>query len=319
MSNNVFVEIEIKWNGQNYKVSNLLESHNVNDLKFELHKMTNVLPERQKILGLKTSNGGTATNETLLKDLKIKPGTKFMMMGSQEEVINEVNKMPENLPPVVDDLDVEPEEVSLQNREENLAKISRRVKEYKINILNEPRKGKKLLVLDVDYTLFDHVSHAEKATELMRPYLHEFLTDAYENYDIVIWSATSYKWIEVKMSELGVTKNANYKIAFFLDCNAMINVYIPEHGLLDVKPLKVIWDKFPDYYSAKNTIMFDDIKRNFLMNPQNGLRIVPYKNAHSNREVDKELYKLTLYLKKINDLEDLCQLKHKYWEKHILN
>jgi hypothetical protein len=34
------------------------------------------------------------------------------------------------------------EEVDLQNREENLAKISRRVKEYKINILNEPRPNK---------------------------------------------------------------------------------------------------------------------------------------------------------------------------------
>lgn len=39
-------------------------------------------------------------------------------------------------------------------REENLLKISRRVKEYKIEILNPPREGKKLLVLDVDYTLF---------------------------------------------------------------------------------------------------------------------------------------------------------------------
>jgi len=28
------------------------------------------------------------------------------------------------------------------------------VKDYKIDIINEPRKGKKLLVLDIDYTLF---------------------------------------------------------------------------------------------------------------------------------------------------------------------
>ena len=39
-------------------------------------------------------------------------------------------------------------------REENLAKIARRVSDYKVDILSPPRPGKKLLVLDVDYTLF---------------------------------------------------------------------------------------------------------------------------------------------------------------------
>jgi ubiquitin-like domain-containing CTD phosphatase 1 len=39
-------------------------------------------------------------------------------------------------------------------REEYLAKIEKRIKDYKIEILNEPRPGKKLLVLDIDYTLF---------------------------------------------------------------------------------------------------------------------------------------------------------------------
>ena len=120
------------------------------------------------------------------------------------------------------------------------------------------------------------------------------------------------------MNELGVTKNENYKITFFFDCAAMINIYVPEFGLLDCKPLKVIWDKYPEYYSSKNTIMFDDVRRNFLMNPQNGLKILPYKNAHSNRDKDRELYKLSLYLKKINELDDLSELNHKHWDRNIL-
>lgn len=47
-------------------------------------------------------------------------------------------------------------------------------------MINDPRPGKKLLVLDIDYTLFDHRSAAESGIELMRPYLHDFLESAYE-------------------------------------------------------------------------------------------------------------------------------------------
>lgn len=40
------------------------------------------------------------------------------------------------------------------HREEFLAKIQKRVDTYKIEELNPPRENKKLLVLDIDYTLF---------------------------------------------------------------------------------------------------------------------------------------------------------------------
>lgn len=98
----------------------------------------------------------------------------------------------------------------------------------------------------------------------------------------------------------------------------MISVYTAHYGVLNVKPLRVIWDmeQFSNFYSSKNTIMFDDLRRNFLMNPQNGLRIEPYKNAHSNRTKDKELMKLSIYLKKISKLEDLSGLKHRSWHKY---
>jgi len=61
-----------------------------------------------------------------------------------------------------------------------LAKVEKRVREYQITEINPPREGKNLLVLDIDYTLFDHRSSAETGYELMRPYLHEFLTQAYK-------------------------------------------------------------------------------------------------------------------------------------------
>ena len=80
----------------------------------------------------------------------------------------------------------------------------------------------------------------------------------------------------------------------------------------------MIWDKYPRYGEA-NTIMFDDLRRNFLMNPSNGLRIRPFKNAHSSRGTDRELVKLTAYLKSIASLSSFEGLDHKYWESYLVN
>lgn len=68
----------------------------------------------------------------------------------------------------------------------------------------------------------------------MRPFLHVFLTSAYEDYDIVIWSATGMKWIEEKMKLLGVTGHPDYKIMFYLDYLAMITVHTAKYGTIDV-------------------------------------------------------------------------------------
>ena len=88
------------------------------------------------------------------------------------------------------------------------------------------------------YPPADHRSVAEHASQLMRPFLHEFLTSAYEDYDIIIWSATGMKWIEVKMRELGVATNPNYKIVCYLDSMAMISVKTPTHGILNASLLQ---------------------------------------------------------------------------------
>jgi ubiquitin-like domain-containing CTD phosphatase 1 len=60
--------------------------------------------------------------------------------------------------------------------------------------------------------------------------------------------------------------------------------------------------------------MFDDLRRNFVMNPQNGLTIKPFRKAHANRDTDQELVKLTQYLLTIAELSDLSSLHHSRWE-----
>jgi len=76
---------------------------------------------------------------------------------------------------------------------------------------------------------------------LQRPFLHEFLSSAYHHYDIVIWSATGKKWVEVKMKELGVLSHPEYKVTCMLDHSAMVTVSMERYGVFDCKPLAFLW------------------------------------------------------------------------------
>ncbi|KAH9512573.1 Ubiquitin-like domain-containing CTD phosphatase 1 [Bulinus truncatus] len=304
-------DLIIKFSKEEYKITGMSNADTVKDLKNVIYGNTGVQPKRQKLLGLKIKPSDL-TDDTPLSTLKLRPNMKIILMGTKEdEISNRCTQESYHY-----DFDIEEEEIAnTKTREEYLAKIERRIKTYPINMLNEHRQGKKLLVLDIDYTLFDHRSTAEQANELMRPFLHEFLTQAYKNYDIVIWSATGMKWIETKLNLLGVSTHTDYKICFHLDSDAMISVHTPKYGVIEVKPLGVIWGKF-SHWSEKNTIMFDDIRRNFIMNPQSGLRIKAFRDSRVNRFTDKELIKLSEYLTIIAELEDFTILDHKQWREY---
>ncbi|KAF9620039.1 hypothetical protein IFM89_010655 [Coptis chinensis] len=92
---------------------------------------------------------------------------------------------------IIDDFEIgQVEDVHIKDKEANKQKLRRRISRYKIKLHKPCLEGKKLLILDIDYTLFYHQSTAKNPLELMRPYLHEFLSAAYSEYDIIIWSAT---------------------------------------------------------------------------------------------------------------------------------
>ncbi|KAL5787316.1 hypothetical protein ACOSP7_004265 [Xanthoceras sorbifolium] len=302
--------LTVKWSGKEYTVR-VCGDDSVAELKRRICELTNVLPKRQKLLYPKIGNK-LAEDSVLLSTLPLKSSLKMTMIGTVED---DIIVDPVESPEIIDDFELGQEEtVDIKDKDVNKQKLRRRANQYKIKLRTPCREGKKLLVLDIDYTLFDHRSTAENPLQLMRPYLHEFLTAVYAEYDIMIWSATSMKWVELKMGELGVLNNPNYKITALLDHLAMITVQSDSRGIFDCKPLGMIWAQFPEFYSSKNTIMFDDLRRNFVMNPQNGLTIRPFKKAHANRDSDQELVKLTQYLLAIAELDDLSTLNHNSWE-----
>jgi hypothetical protein len=59
----------------------------------------------------------------------------------------------------------------------------------------------------------------------------------------------SMKWVELKMGQLGVLSNPQYKITALMDHLAMITVQSESRSkkkTFDCKPLGVIWAQFPE-------------------------------------------------------------------------
>ncbi|PSC72065.1 Ubiquitin-like domain-containing CTD phosphatase [Micractinium conductrix] len=241
------------------------------------------------------------------------------MLGTADADIQKVQKDAEVAPHVQDDLDINEEgmaQLSLLEQPEVQEKLKRRIAAGNIKVLNPPRPGKKLAVFDIDYTIFDLNSAAERPDELLRPFVHQCFAAIYADYDIIIWSATSMKWVEVKMRELGVSVHPDYKVTAFIDHSCMLTVKHEKYGLFDCKPLQVLWARFPEHYNEHNTIMFDDLRRNYVLNKQQGLVIRPFKKAHLTRDTDREMLYLSAYLGKIAGLESLAELNHRHWESY---
>jgi ubiquitin-like domain-containing CTD phosphatase 1 len=74
-----------------------------------------------------------------------------------------------------------------------------------VHFIVQPRPGKKLLVLDLDHTLLDFSGRATGSlpgdlAALKRPHMDAFLTLVYREYDIAVWSQTSWRWLELKLT-----------------------------------------------------------------------------------------------------------------------
>lgn len=127
---------------------------------------------------------------------------------------------------VINDLDFDPSETNQQTTETH-QKLLATIAKTNIPILNPLRPGKKFICFDLDHCLFDCRSTAETIRQLMRPGnfkmfvsnffvkgMHELLTAVYPYYDICIWSQTSWRWLEIKLTQLGILTHPDYHVSF---------------------------------------------------------------------------------------------------------
>ncbi|KAF7337957.1 hypothetical protein MVEN_02019100 [Mycena venus] len=315
--------------------------HRIFDFKAALHNLTKVPPERQKILGL-TKTNKIPPDQGRIADLRLTTGKKFTLIGTPEgDEIKDPSQL-EILPDVVNDLDRDFTEDPVasavyRNDQRNIRKVKEATAALKINIIHPLRPGKKLLVLDIDYTILDTkplTTGSLPPAECARPRLHEFLEAIYEHYDSSMYmvlpihyiikygitlprSQTSWMWLETKLVELGmIGSDKNYQVAV-LDKTPMFTVFTERDGKPwshSVKALQIIWNHFPQF-NATNTIHVDDLSRNFALNPKEGLKISAFKGAHTREAMaDRELDRLTRYMLHIADYDDFRTLSHKDWK-----
>ncbi|KAL5636496.1 hypothetical protein ACGC1H_000452 [Rhizoctonia solani] len=225
----VYISLKFTWNSKEHTVS-VAESDCVLDLKDKLFGLTRVPNERQKILGL--VKGKLPDDSVRIADMKFAPTKKFTLVGTPVgEEFKEISE--DQLPDVVNDLDLQidassAEAKSMAEDKRNIRKILEAAKNLSLNVMHPLRPGKKLLVLDLDYTLLDTkplTSGILPADECARPGLHEFLELAYKHYDICIWSQTKWTWLEAKLVELGMVgdESRNYKISFGMIVRCLIS------------------------------------------------------------------------------------------------
>jgi len=201
----------------------------------------------------------------------------------------------------------------------HLERLQDKIRTTEFRIIQQPRPGRRLLVLDLDYTVFDCREGSLGIEELKRPFLDPFLVETYKKYDIVVWSQTKWKWVEMKCTELGLLTSPSYGLCFVLDQSSMFSVsrrdrsgVKSEHA---VKALEVIWSNFSSLWGPHNTLHVDDLSRNFAMNPKNGIKVSAYRV--SKRHKDTELLLLRKYLDYCAGLNDLSLVDHTSWKKKV--
>ena len=330
------VTLIAKFGKERLTLEDLAPATTIGQVKLLLQEQTRILPSRQKLLGLQAQNGGARgiTDNLPLEQLKqkdkSKPVFQFILMGTPEEAIIAAER-PDDLPDVVDDFDLEfhagsEEWLRHVANGENLKKFT---EETAVHIMHEPRPNKPLLVLDLDHTLLDFSSksllqtadgqHATTVAQAMkRPHMDEFLTKVYPYFDLVVWSQTSWRWLETKLIELGMLTHTGYRFCFVLDKTSMFQI-TSEHPkqkkrVHHVKPLQIIWSKFGTRWGLHNTVHVDDLSRNFALNPGAGLLCTAYYRRKQKRKRDAELLAMAKYLVELAKAQvNFEDVDFKYW------
>ncbi|KAJ2872665.1 hypothetical protein FB639_004315, partial [Coemansia asiatica] len=202
------LSLEITWKGSKKYQLRIPKYATVLSVKVLIEELTEIDSDSQKLLGL--VKGKLPKDSDTLVDLGVADGTKIRLVGTRmADRLKALHGHPlresaenNDVTGISPDIDypwetdaagskrmMERSQVISTDWKPALDKI---VQTADIRLMNPPRQGKKLVVLDLDYTLFDCKNISGNVADMARPGLHEFLSAIYPQYDLIIWSQT--KW-----------------------------------------------------------------------------------------------------------------------------
>jgi ubiquitin-like domain-containing CTD phosphatase 1 len=302
------VQLMIRWGAQSLPV--LLspadwETLTLGELKQRLDEELDIPKDKMKVMGVTGSKGQPEEAESL-RSLNFKKSYTIMLVGTARQYhLKEARPEPP------------PEPGTVIRNEIHLQRLAAAIQCTQIQMITPPREGKRLLVIDLDYTVFDCKSSAP-IEQCKRPFTDEMLVQVYPFYDLVVWSQTKWHWVEAKLTELGMLTHSQFSISWCMDRSSMFTVTSTdkrgEPRVHEVKALEVIWAKFSEF-GPHNTVHIDDLSRNFAMNPQNGIEVTPFRVKHGPGDV--ELEHLTAYLLSLVSAPDLSQVDHSKWRSNF--
>jgi len=224
------VTLTARWGGQAVEVT--LSPADWNTVTFDefrglLEAETDVPANKMKLIGIVTSDGKLPKNE-LIKDLRFKKSDRsFMLVGTARGNFLKEPEPDDDVETAVASYDVSLAFEVLRDR------MREAIKTTDLRWMNSGTRSKKLLVLDLDYTLFDCQGTRDVRIPLSaykRPYFDSFLKEAYENFNLCVWSQTSWTWVEAKVTELGMLSSPDYNLLFVLDQSSMFTVTSSKNG-----------------------------------------------------------------------------------------
>lgn len=137
-----------------------------------------------------------------------------------------------------------------------------------------------------------------------RPFLKEFMDYAFDNFRVAIWTAADMDYARTIMNNCNIPSS---KLLFFWAKDMCAIKEYNDGGYYGEKNIKKIRRSFG--IDLKDILIVDDVAETAVDNPDNLIKINPFRYQSN----DTELLKLMSYLEKIKELPDFRKVEKRGW------